>query len=412
VAKVTVPRDGTAFAISADKALTAFHCIADGAAPLGETVDRSRALRAVDGVELVFKPTSIPIPDERVTAKVVDGDSVRDWAVLELDRTISAQWRLIPIRASELIGRPWLVQGYPWRIQEEVTGPLTDEVVATGETMREGSPVVILRAPMIGHTIDARGMSGGPVLTRNGQEAVGLVTARLMQDGEQAGGVLFACAATVFAQLASLEPRLEPAPQAPETDQDALADAEASAINAAAQFGTLLQTHGDVERATPWLHEAAEGGDAAAAYFVGMSIDPDGQVFRQDPERADEALAWFRKAATGGDVYGMTTLGIRLRQRGRDDAALPWLEEAAERGTDAMAMHTLGLIYADRGDAATAERYERLAAERGDVAAAYNLGRRLLDRGENDQAIKWLDVASDDPLAADLLRSLGGQPGK
>jgi len=155
------------------------------------------------------------------------------------------------------------------------------------------------------------------------------------------------------------------------------------------------------------LRQAAWAGDPASAYSLGILMDPDGTLVERDPAKADEALAWFRRAATGGDVYGTTTMGIRLHQRKRSDAALPWLEEAVERGADAMAAHTLARIYEGRGDLVSSERWERFAAKRGDVRAAYDLGRMLNERGEREEAIRWLERATVDADAVNLLRELG-----
>jgi tetratricopeptide (TPR) repeat protein len=232
-----------------------------------------------------------------------------------------------------------------------------------------------------------------------------------MQGKDQVGGVVFACAASEFAEPASLGRHVEPVGPLPKkADAQLVGQAASGEVSAATRMGVLLRDQGDAEGADSWLRRAATGGDAAAAYFVGMSMDPDGTLIERNPARAREALAWFRRAATGGDVYGMTTMGIRLRQHGRNDAALPWLEEAVERGTDAMAAHTLARIYADRGELARAEGYERVAAEQGDVRAAYDLGRMLLDHGERDQAITWLRAAALDPDAVAMLHELGTEP--
>jgi Trypsin-like peptidase domain len=413
LARITSPGLGTAFAISNRTALTAFHCIAvNGDFMGGDTVDRTKRQQVVEKVELLFKPTSVPVAEEAASATVVDGDSIRDWAILELESPISSRWRPFQVSGGELDpGTTFLISGFPGRVHPGITGPLPGQVEVQGNTIREDAPVVVLSSSLIGHGVDARGMSGGPVFTRDGRTAVGLVLARLMQGNAQAGGALFACAATEFAEPARLGQRLgSVGPLPKKADERLVQEAISGEASAASRMGVLLQAQGDTEEADSWLRRAAAGGDAAAAYFVGISMDPDGTLIQRDPARAREALAWFRRAATSGDVYGMTTMGIRLRQHGHNEAALPWLEEAVERGADAMAAHTLARIYADRGELKLAEDYERMAAEQGDVRAAYEFACMLIGHGEHDQAIAWLRDAALDPDAVAMLHELGVEP--
>jgi tetratricopeptide (TPR) repeat protein len=428
IARITSPQLGTAFAIDDRTALTAFHCVANPSASSSRPmVDRSKQVHAADTVELRFKPTSEPVPDAVTTAKVTDGDSARDWAMLRLDQPLKVQWRPFPLRRDELKpGDPLLLRGFPVPVQQELGGPWMSLVTVTGTTIRKGVPVISLRDDAVGDGLDPRGMSGGPVTLRsNYEEAVGVFIARAMDSTGQSqiGGALFACPARAFAEATGIAPATEAtatsaaAPanaseEEPGPEDEALlaAAADEGDLVAAARLGFLRRARGDFLGAEPLLRQAARGGNAPAAWALGMAIDPDGDRITFDPAGAAEALEWFRRAATGGDVYGMATMGIRLRQHGRNDAALPWLEEAVARGGDAMAAHTLGRIHHDRGDLLRAERYERMAAERGDVRAAYDLARILLDKGKRDEAITWLRLATRDPEAVELLRSLGNEP--
>lgn len=391
VARMASPRLGTAFAIDAHTALTAWHCIRD-------PDDESRAVEAVD---LEFPE------DEVVRAKVRAGDGTADWAVLDLTTSLLGFLRPIPLRAEVAPGDACRCLGFPVAAAE--FGYLPILATVSGETHPAGVPMLTLEAGAVAAGLDVRGLSGGPVVPRRSpEEAVGLVSRRLMDayGEEQVGGVLFASPTRVFAEAAGWA---RPAPEpAGEADWDALRDAaRAGDAGAAGRLGHLLLAAGDAGRAEPWLRQAALAGDPASAYALGILMDPDGKLVEREPARADEALAWFRRAATGGDVYGTTTMGIRLRQRGLDDAAVPWLEEAVERGADAMAAHTLARIYEDRGDLAASERWERFAAKRGDVRAAFDLGRILNERGEREEAILWLRRATLDPDAVTLLRELG-----
>lgn len=390
VGRITSPRLGTAFAVDARTAVTAWHCVRDDADDA----------KAVERVELRF------LEDELVGARVGAGDPTADWALLELASPLSVSLRPIPLRREVHAGDACRCLGFPIAAAE--FGYLPILATVSGETHPAGVRMLTLEASTVAAGLDVRGLSGGPVvLRRTPDEAVGVVSRRLMDPygEEQVGGVLFACPAHVFAGAPSPDDAM---PAGEETSRAALeAEARAGDTSAAARLGQLLVADGDTRAAEPWLRQAATGGEPAAAYTLGILIDPDGTLIERDPTRADEALAWFRRAATGGDVYGTTTMGIRLRQRGRDDAALPWLEEAVERGADAMAAHTLARIHEDRGERAEAERWERFAARRGDVRAAYDLGRMLNESGDHGEAIHWLRRATLDPDAVELLRTLG-----
>jgi hypothetical protein len=406
---------GTAFAISDRLALTAFHCVARNGD--GETIDRAGRKRTIDEVELRFKPARPPLDDgdEAARATVVDGDSVRDWALLELEQPLSDRWDPILISDSEMAeGESFTVHGYPGRVQKELNGPFIAAVDVRGHSVRNDAPVVQLFTPDVGLGVNPQGMSGGPVLTRDGREAVGLFIGRLLQAGGQVGGAVYACAADAFSGIGAEDWSDPPGPVPAGVKPELLAEARRGGAEAARRIGILAHAAGDVEGGEKWFRYAATGGDPAAAYFVGIAMDPEGKLIEQNEQAATEALKWFRKAATGGDVYGMNTMGIRLHQHAlhrKEDsaAAIPWLEEAVDRGTDAMAAHTLGCIWAARGDKTRAEEYERLAAEQEDPAAAYELACLLLKRNQRDDAIRWLRVAKADSRAAERLNELGVQ---
>lgn len=396
VARISEPRLGTAFAIDLQTALTAWHCVRD---PYDDS-------KAVEAVELEF------LGDELVRAEVGPGDPTEDWVTLVLTTPLPESLRPIPLSRDV---QPWdecRCLGFPIATAAVEVPYFGILATVSGETHRAGVPVLTLEADTAGRGLDVHGFSGGPVvLRRRPDESVGLVSRRLMDPSleEQVGGVLFACPARLFADAPVLAPPEVPTTEEP-SGEDLAAAARGGDVGAAARVGHRLLAECNAAEAEPWLRQAARGGDPAAAYAVGMLIDPDGTLQDRDPVLAQEALAWFRRAASGGDVYGATTMGIRLRQHGRDDAALPWLQEAVERGADAMAAHTLARIYEDRGDLAQAEYWERFAARRGDVRAAYDLGRILNDRGDRDQAIRWLQRATVDPDAVKLLRELGVEP--
>jgi Trypsin-like peptidase domain/Tetratricopeptide repeat len=394
VACIDWPRRGTAFAIDSRTALTAWHCVRD--------LDDDT--RTVDSVTLRFHD------DAEASAKVVSGDAHEDWALLELTTALPESLRPIPLGRD---GKEWdecRCLGFP--IVGVEFGYLHFTARVSGETQRAGVPLLQLEVNLQAEGLDVPGISGGPVIPRRSpDEVVGLVSRRLMnpETEEPVPGVLFACPVRLFAGAAT-PAELELPREGGSSPEDLAAAARAGDVNAAGRLGHRLLAAGEKQEAEPWLRQAALGGEPTAAYAMGMLIDPKGELVKSDPAGAQEALVWFRRAATGGDIYGTTTMGIRLRQHGRNDAALPWLEEAVERGADAMAAHTLARIYEDQGDRGRAEHWERFAARQGDVRAAYDLGRLLNDRGERDEAIRWLERATIDPDAVDLLRELGIEP--
>jgi Tetratricopeptide repeat len=267
----------------------------------------------------------------------------------------------------------------------------------SGETTREGARRIVIHAREVASGLNPAGMSGGPVVPRSGStEAVGIMSRLLLDDDRtRVGGVLLACPSHLLADkpAAAHQPSDE---EIVEPTIHRLMDlASEGDIAANTQVGKILRASGQRDQAEPWLRRAALEGSPTGAFELGLLLDPDGKTLEQDPDRAEEALLWFRKAAIGGDVYGAATIGVRLRQRGRDDAAMPWLEDAVERG-DAMAAHTLGLIYDDHGDIQEGERWHRFAAERSDQAAATRMASIAKARGETDQALRWLELAPDD----------------
>lgn len=397
VARISSPGFGTAFAIDATTAMTAFHCIRD---------ETATGTQPIDSVELRF------LSEQTVTARAVDFNPVHDWAVLKLDEPLSEDSRPIPLTGElQLPGDRCRCLGFPGRGE---VGYLPILATVAGETSRTGVAMLALEVGPIAAGLDARGLSGGPVLRLNSRDdAVGLVSARLLDpvEEEQVGGVIFACPTRHFEGASVLAtPEIAPSELGLSAEPLPGVVAPLADVSSAARYGQLLHSSGDDEQARPWLELAAQGGDPTAAFTLGLLLDPTGDLIKHDPDGAQRALTWFRRAATGGDVYGATTMGIRLHQHDRDDAALPWLEEAVERGGDAMAAHTLGRIYDKRHKLDLTVHWEHFAAERGDVRAAYDLGRILNDRGERDEAIHWLQQATIDPDAVSLLRKLGVEP--
>ena len=93
-----------------------------------------------------------------------------------------------------------------------------------------------------------------------------------------------------------------------------------------------------------WFKDAAEKGDAAAQYNLGLMYDQ-GEGVQQD---YDSARAWFEKAAEQGLAAAQYNLGVMYLQgegvQQDYDSARAWFEKAAEQGL-ADAQYQLGVMY-------------------------------------------------------------------
>ncbi len=403
VARIDSQNGGTAFAVDPHIVLTACHNI------LGTLGDAATAVATLD---LQFPG------EENREAQIVEFNVVEDWAILRLADPLPPIFQPLTLDHDGRPGDLCRLLGYP-RVADEYHGlPLS--ATFWGETERHGAAVMTLESPAVAAGLNPQGISGGPLIRLSPrEEVIGLIIQRLLDDEEDPiGGILFACPIRLPRKQPAIHlgeglnvglPEIGLPGEKPPGWPSLVRDARRGDAGAAGRLGQLLLVRDRREEAEPWLRKAALAGDPAAAYTVGMMIDPDGSLIHYDPPRANDALAWFRRAATSGNVFGITTTGIRLRQHGRNDAAVPWLEEAVERG-DAMAAHTLGRIHEDRGQHLEAERLETFAAEQGDIRAAYDLGRLLAARGEHEPGIAWLRRARLDPDAANLLTELGVEP--
>ncbi len=106
--------------------------------------------------------------------------------------------------------------------------------------------------------------------------------------------------------------------------------------------------------------------------------------------RAHEAVVPLEQAVGGrADPVGETYLGIALRQNGRADAALEWLQRAAERQPPfGLAFHELGVLLFSQRRLAEAEAALRrgLTVAPAMVELSIVLGGIHLDRGEREDA--------------------------
>ena len=102
---------------------------------------------------------------------------------------------------------------------------------------------------------------------------------------------------------------------------------------------------GDYETAVGEWREPALAGDADAQFNLGQAY----RLGRGVPANLDIALDWFRKASTpreGGIIHRKAAdeYGLTLFQTGQRAAALPYVEQAAQRG-EPRAQYVLGTAY-------------------------------------------------------------------
>lgn len=140
--------------------------------------------------------------------------------------------------------------------------------------------------------------------------------------------------------------------------------------------GLAALARGDLSLGRGLLQEAAEAGDAEAAYQLGLLYDA-GRGVPADPARA---LDWLGKAAEAGHAEAARVIGIYYEEGkgvARDHAqAVAWYGRAARAG-NAKAQRNLGTAYAHgRGvlrDFAQAARWFKAAADQGNADAQRNL---------------------------------------
>jgi hypothetical protein len=170
---------GTAFAISAEQGLTAFHCIGD---------------RATGAITLPTIYLSFP-GGAGIEATVVDGDAKADFALLRFTQSLPGDLQTVPLVPDADPHDPFRCMGYP-----DVPG--VDLTTSQGEIANpdgrifDGIPAIQLFSKEAAASLSLYGMSGAPVLIGTTEAAVGIIrwNPPSEHDPELAtGGVVFAC---------------------------------------------------------------------------------------------------------------------------------------------------------------------------------------------------------------------------
>jgi uncharacterized glyoxalase superfamily protein PhnB len=119
-----------------------------------------------------------------------------------------------------------------------------------------------------------------------------------------------------------------------------------------------------------------------------------------------EAERWLRKAAEAGDLSGMAQLAYLLMTRDPTEAE-KWLRKAAAGGVE-YAMTDLGLFLMDR-KAEEAEVWLRRAAQSNDPRGMYNYG-LLVEKRDPQAAKSWFEKAAKAGNSEARLRMLDLEP--
>jgi Trypsin-like peptidase domain len=264
--------NGSAFAISADAALTARHCVYDGGTPLA--------------------PLHLVLPGgAEVLASLVADDAAGDVALLKLEESLPAGWEPVSLMAASACPRstPFLVRGYPAQRPFPDPDQIDGHVVDTCATAFGGVPVVALFSPQVAAPVprDPHGFSGAPVLVALGPSGADLAIA-LVRWGDvdpisadvRAGSVLAAPLEPLAArwpQVArALAPGPRPADAAPLPGSGAIRSFEAQYLGRPGRpvaFGGRARELAQIDRWVaagdrPWLLVVAPGGTGKSALLV------------------------------------------------------------------------------------------------------------------------------------------------
>lgn len=124
------------------------------------------------------------------------------------------------------------------------------------------------------------------------------------------------------------------------------------------------------------LRSPIEAGDAEVMYNLAMHVE------------GDESESLLHRAADGGHRKAAIRVAASLLNDGDEQAALPYLEVAAEGGSSWAALN-LGRIHRDR-----AEYWLCAAAEAGNGEAAHVLGDMLVGAEREEEAVRWYRKAA------------------
>lgn len=155
------------------------------------------------------------------------------------------------------------------------------------------------------------------------------------------------------------------------------------------------------------LQASANSGNGDAAFRLGRAYKAGDDV----PPDLDKAEHWFERAAKLGNPKASAELGLVLAQNGKGRAALPFLQQAAEKG-DARAQYALGtLLFGGQGvavDAAQGRDWMKKAAKAGLPAAVEALAimdKALVPPRAAPKPVQIITIDMNAPVAAKVVEA-------
>ncbi|MEF9954237.1 MAG: SEL1-like repeat protein [Clostridium sp.] len=141
------------------------------------------------------------------------------------------------------------------------------------------------------------------------------------------------------------------------------------------------------------VREAAEKGDAFAAYQIGSAFEWENlfEFLPEEERQQNNCLKWYEKAAEGGIVPAMVKSGkcyLNGERTEKDiERGLYYADQAASRG-DAWGLCRMGLYYQEHDNPEAAFEYFQAASCQGDKTAASCLGQMYLTGTGTERDIK------------------------
>ena len=180
---------GTAFAVTRDLAVTAFHCVGD----------RSRGILRLDPIQLVF-------PDgQRIDADVQPGSAEADFALLVLRDPLPDGLDPLVLSPDVRVDTGWTATGYPVAVRGTEHTTVGGKVRDPNGRLRGGILALELFCDeaAAGQSLPLGGLSGAPVVAISSGEVLGLIRWNpTASDAPQLalGGQVFACPARTLVE--------------------------------------------------------------------------------------------------------------------------------------------------------------------------------------------------------------------
>lgn len=161
--------------------------------------------------------------------------------------------------------------------------------------------------------------------------------------------------------------------------------------------GSPKPDHIDLPRAVEWWKKAAAQNHAKAQFMLGHAYDKGEGV----PQNANEAKAWYEKAAQQGEPMAQHSLGLLLHPTSKSSVqnhaeSFKWFQKAAAKGY-ADSQFMLGIEY-EFGvvvpkDAAKAKEWYEKAAAQGHQQAKQKVGSGASPTGQKTKEQTYADLA-------------------